>query len=57
MRMALLLVSETSRTAAYSHLHKYHILGFHVTDEYLEQLFVCFPTLLRMLRGRGSLSV
>ena len=25
------------------------LLGLHVTDECLEQFFVCFPTLLRML--------
>ena len=36
--------SETYRTAANSHLHK----GLPVTDEYLEQFFVCFSTLLRM---------
>ena len=57
MCMALVLFSETSRTAA---LHKKHKLGLHVTDECLEQLFVCFPTLLRIMmnkRGRGSLLV
>ena len=26
-----------------------HMLGLHVTDECLEQFFVCFPTPLRML--------
>ena len=60
MCMALVLFSEMCRTAAYSHLHKQHMLGLHVTDECLVQLFVCFPTLLRMLMnkwGRGSLSV
>ena len=41
--------SKTCRTANYSHLHKPHMLGFHVTDECLDQFFVCFPTLLRML--------
>ena len=46
--MALVLFSETCRTAANSRLHKYHMLGLHVTDECLEQLFVCFPTLFRM---------
>ena len=59
MCMALVLFSETSHTAAYSHLHKKQ-LGLHVTDECLEQLFVCFPTLLRIMmnkRGRGSLLV
>ena len=44
MRMALVLFSETCRTAAYSHLHK----TLCVTDEYLEQFFVCFSTKLRM---------
>ena len=60
MCMALVLFSETSRTAAYSQLHKKHKLGLHVTDECLEQLFVRFPTLLRIMmnkRGRGSLLV
>ena len=60
MCMALVLFSETIRTAAYSHLHKYHMLGLHVTNECLGQLFVRFLTLLRMLMsywGRGSLSV
>ena len=33
----------------YSHLHKQHMLGLHVTDECLEQFFICFPTLLTML--------
>ena len=46
--MALVLFSETCRTAANSHLHKYHMLGLRVTDECLDKLFVCFPTLLRM---------
>ena len=55
MCMALVLFSETSRTAAYSHLHKKHKLGLHVTDECLEQLFVCFPTLLRITNGEGVL--
>ena len=32
--------SETCGTAAYSHLHKKHMLGLHVTDECLEQFFV-----------------
>ena len=41
--------SETCRSAAYSHLLKQHMLGLHVTDECLEQFFICFPTLLRML--------
>ena len=39
---------------------KKHKLGLHVTDECLEQLFVRFPTLLRIMmnkRGRGSLLV
>ena len=40
---------ETCRTAAYSQLHKKHMLGLHITDECLEQFFICFPTLLRML--------
>ena len=40
--------SETFRTAAYSHLHKKHMLGLHVDDECLEQFYVCFPTLFRM---------
>ena len=40
---------KTCRTAAYSHLHKYHMLGLHVIDVCLEQFFVCFPILLRML--------
>ena len=40
MCMALVLFSETCRTAAYKRLC--------VTDEYLEQFFVCFSTLLRM---------
>ena len=40
--------SETCHTAANSHLHKYHMLGLHVTDECVEQFFACFPTLLRM---------
>ena len=41
------------------HLHRLHMLRLHVTDECLEQVFVYFPTLLRMLNywGRGSLSV
>ena len=43
------LFSETCRTAVYSHLHKQHMLGLYVTDGCLEQFFVCFPTLLRML--------
>ena len=42
MCMALVLFLETCRTAAYSHLHKQHMLGLHVTDECLEQFFVCF---------------
>ena len=41
--------SETCRTATYSQLHKLHMLKLHITDEGLEQLFICFPTLLRML--------
>ena len=41
--------SETCRTAAYSHLHKLQMSGLNVTDECQEQLFVYFPTLLRML--------
>ena len=41
--------SETCRTTAYLHLHKQHMLGPNVRDECLEQFFVCFPTLLRML--------
>ena len=49
MCMDLVLFSETCHTAAYSHLHKKHMLWLHVTDECLEQFFVCFPTLLRML--------
>ena len=48
MCMALVLFSETYHTAAYSHLHKKQRLGLHVTDECLEQFFVCFPTLLRL---------
>ena len=28
------------------------MLGFHLTDECLEQFFVCFPTLLRMLMNK-----
>ena len=47
--MALVLFSETCRTVADSHLHKQHMLGLYVTDESLEQFFICFPTLLRML--------
>ena len=47
--MALVLFSETCHTAANSQLHKKHILGLHITDECLEQFFICFPTLLRML--------
>ena len=47
--MALVLCSETCRTAAYSNLHKKHILWLHVTDKCIEQFFVCIPTLLRML--------
>ena len=42
-------LSEICCTAAYSHLHKQHMLRLHVTDECLEQFFVCFSTLLRML--------
>ena len=60
MCMALVLFSEKCRTAAYSHLHKQHMLGLHVTNECLEQFFDCVPTLLRMLMnkwGGGSLSV
>ena len=34
---------EKCRTAAYSFTLK-HMLGLHVTDECLEQFFVCFPT-------------
>ena len=30
-------------------IHIYINVGLHVTDECLEQFFVCFPTLLRML--------
>ena len=33
-------------------IHNYikkHMLGLHITDECLEQFFICFPTLLRML--------
>ena len=41
--------SETCRTAAYSQLHKQHMLGLQITDECLEQFFICFPTMLRML--------
>ena len=26
-----------------------HMLGLHITNECLEQFFICFPTLLRML--------
>ena len=55
----LVFFPETCRIAAYSHLHEQHMLGLHATDERLEQFFVCFPTLLRMLMnlwGRGSLS-
>ena len=40
--------SETCRTAAYLHLHKWHMLGLYVTDECLEQFFVCFLTVHRM---------
>ena len=64
MCMALVLFSETCRTAADSHLHKQHMLELHVTDECQEQFFVFCPTLLRMLMnkcvcvggGGGSLS-
>ena len=49
MCMALELFSETCRTAAYSQLYKKHMLGLHITDECLEQFFICFPNLLRML--------
>ena len=52
MCMALILFSETCGTAAYSHLHKKHMLWLHVTDECLEQFFV-----VDELVGRGSLSV
>ena len=45
MCMALVLFSETCRTAAYSHLHKYHMLGLHVTKESLEQFSVFLPCL------------
>ena len=45
----LVLFSETCRTAGYLYLHKQHMLRLHVTDECLEQFFVSFPTLLRML--------
>ena len=38
--------------AAYSQLHKHHMLGLHITDECLEQFFICFPTLLRMLMNK-----
>ena len=41
--------SETCFSAAYLHLHKWHMLWLHITDECQEQLFVCVPTLLRML--------
>ena len=41
--------SETCRTAAYSQLHKQHMLGLQITDECLEQFFICFPTMFRML--------
>ena len=37
MCMALVLFTEMCRTAAYSNLHKYHMLGLHVTDKCLEQ--------------------
>ena len=47
--VALVLFSKTCHTGAYSQLHKYHMLGLHITDECLEQFFICFPTLLRML--------
>ena len=32
-------------------IHNYinSMLGLHITDECLEQFFICFPTLLRML--------
>ena len=48
MCMALIIFSGICNTAAYSHLHKYHMLGLHITDECLVQFFVCFPILLRM---------
>ena len=47
--VALVLFSETCQTAAYSQLHKLYMLGLHITDVCLEQFFICFPTLLRML--------
>ena len=49
MCMALVLFSETCRTAAYSQLHNKHMLGLQITDECLEQFFICFRTMPRML--------
>ena len=43
----LYFFSKTCLTAAYSHLYG-TCKAFHVTGECLEQLFVCFPTLVRL---------
>ena len=32
-------------------------LGFHATDECLEQFFVCFPTLLRIVNSGEGFSI
>ena len=41
--------SDACRTAAYSQFHIEHMLVLHFTDECLEQSFICFSTLLRIL--------